>query len=243
MAEEEEEGEERTMEEMLAAERETEHKGVSKQIEEALLAGATKEELIAQGFNPNSVRTIMSELKTKHGREFGVASKKKAPATSNAGKGTVVTTGKPTPELLIQGLKVPDGERDVFESGLKFGMNLVVLGVRVAQELSAIGVQQAKPLLDMAKDMRAGEIAAARSASAEGAMLAAATIDANISPVLAQIIQTQKALTTSGDDPMKGMMVRIMEPLLQNVLGSVMGKMMPGMGGGTTAPGWTKKEL
>lgn len=196
---------------------------IRKQIEQALTAGETREELIARGFNKKSVQTIASELKTKLQTRRPVG---KAPATTSKGL-PIFAHGSP-PEAIIDTIEVPDvsdGEGVPFEQGIKFGMSLIVLGVRVAQELSGIGITQAKPILDMAKSMREGEGIAAKNAAGEAAMEAAGMVQQSLMPILANL---QGGMGGGGGDPLKAMMVRTMEPIMQKLMGSTMGKLLPG---------------
>jgi hypothetical protein len=42
----------------------------------------------------------------------------------------------------------------IFDAGVEYGMKSIVIGVRLAQELSSLAISQAKPLIDMAKELR-----------------------------------------------------------------------------------------
>lgn len=204
----------------------------------ALMHGVTEEELEEQGFNRRSISICAQELEKEKYR----VRPKKPPASTKLlppGEKSVHITAKGlSPEGLIEGISIPveDGEGPIFEKGMKFGMTVLTLGVRVAQELSNMGVQQARPLVEMARDMRSGEAAAAKSAAGEAAMLAAGAVQQSMSPLLAQIAEQNR---TSGPDPVKGMMVRTMEPLMKNL----MGRMLPGMGKQEQGPpeGWVRK--
>lgn len=233
-------------------------KSVSAQIKERLLEGATKEELVDEGYNPNSIRTIASNLKSEYGREFGKEHPGKAVATRGLGGMTTPPKGMPL-EQLINLLQLPTGDHKVLEKGIQFGMEIVVLGVRVAQELSAIGVQQAKPLVEMARDMRAGETAAAKTAAGEAAMGAAAAIHSDLAPVLAQMLDAQRsqaaasteAARTKMGNPMQDMMMEAVRPQFQNAINRMMGTLTGGAAGapGAAQPtepdlpaGWVRKE-
>ncbi len=178
---------------------------IRKEVRKRLLDGATRDELIAEGFNKNTVRTVASEVKSELGTRKPIG---KNVATTPAGM-PIMAKGAP-PELIIEALEIPDvsdGGGFPFEQGMKFGMSVVTLGIRMAQELSGIGVMQAKPLLDMAKSMREGEAVAAKNAAGEAAMEAAGMVQANLSPILASLQNT----TPAGTDPMKAMMAKTME--------------------------------
>lgn len=187
-----------------------------------LMHGITEEELVANGSNTRSVDICAQELEKANLRKR--PAKEKAPkelvTTEKPGKTMQIFAKGSPPEALIDAVSLPiaDGEGPIFEKGLKFGMQTLVLGVRVAQELSNMGVQQARPLIEMARDMRTGEAAAAKNAAGEAAMLAAAQVQQNLGPYLAAMSKPAE-----GPNPMKSMMVRAMEPMLKNIIN----KMMP----------------
>jgi len=207
-------------------------KSITQQISERLQAGETREELIQAGFNPGSVRVVYSELKKK-----GLVEESKP---SN-GRLQVFAKGSPA-EAIIDAITVPDGkDLDGFTRGVKFGMSLLVVGVRLAQEMSTIGVQQAKPLVNMAREMRAGEEAAARSASQDAAAKVGGMLMGNLDPRLGALENRIGELSQpKSPNPMMDMMVRMLEPYLKNIMSA-----MPGMGGPQPlqAPeGWSIRE-
>jgi hypothetical protein len=156
-----------------------------------------------------------------------------------AGSGGEIKTfarGAP-PEALINAIELPLDTHDakIFERGLKAGATILVLGVRVAQELSAIGIQQARPIMEMAKSMREGEAIAAKAAAGEAAQEAAMNVSKVFSPHLAGLTSAVEDLrkNTGGQDPVQAMMVRTMEPIIQQMMKMFMpGAKFPGMGGG-----------
>ncbi len=204
----------------------------------SLLHGATEEELKADPrHNDRTVDICAQELEKeglrKRPSKPTKEEKRLLAAPTLLGKGMQTYAKGSPPEAIIEGMMLPlvDGQTEGFEHGMKFGASIVVLGVRIAQELSAIGVQQAKPLVEMARDMRSGEAAAAKSAATEAAVGAAAMIQQNLTPYLANIGKTPEA------NPMQGMMVRTMEPIIQRLMGGL----VPGMGP-QQAAGWTRKQ-
>lgn len=194
--------------------------GVTAEIEAALLSGVSKEELISMGFNKRSVETIASEI--KHGKRGPGKQQSAQPA-----KSLMVRTAKGSPEAIVKSADVPAVVGEDFKTGLEFGMNMIILGVRVAQELSAIGVQQARPLVDMARDMRAGELAAAKAGAQEAGREAAVTVGKEIMPAVMSLDQRLSEMERpASTDPVKAMMVKIMEPIIQNTMKAFM---PPGM--------------
>jgi hypothetical protein len=210
-----------------------------------LLHDLSKEELVARGYNDRSVDICGQELEKKglYKRPPRPTSKKDKEQSLALTSGKqeknlqVFAKGSP-PEALIDSVSIPlDGaEAPIFEKGMKFGMTVLTLGVRVAQELTNMGVQQARPIIEMARDMRMGEAAAAKSAAGEAASLAAAEVQQNMAPYLMKIAEMGKA---GGEaDPIKAMMVRTMEPMIQRMVA----QFMPGMAGQQTPTGWTRKK-
>ena len=220
---------------------------IRKQIEQGLLAGESREDLVARGFNKRSVQTVASELKSKTGTRRSIG---KAPVTTAKGL-PIFAKGSP-PEAIVESMEVPDvanGQGIPFEQGIKFGMSIIILGVRVAQELSGIGITQAKPIVDMAKSMREGEALAAKNAAGEAAMEAAGMVQSSLMPMLANL-QSGKGGAVGGD-PMKNMMARTMEPIMQKVMGGMLGRLLPGTapaqitdggGGADSIEGWSHRS-
>lgn len=211
---------------------EEESLSIRKEVEKRLMEGATRDELVAEGFNKNTVRTVASEVKAKLHTNKAIGK----PLVAR-GEGIPVTAKGVPPEVIIENIVVPDisdGGGFVFEQGMKFGMSVVTLGIRMAQELSGIGVMQAKPLLDMAKSMREGEAMAAKNAAGEAAMEAAGLMSSQMMPILTSLSQA----TPAGVDPMKAMMARMMEPIMSNMMGGMFGRLLPG----TQAPQITQGQ-
>lgn len=205
-----------------------------------LLHGMSESMLKEKGYNPKTIYIAAHELETA-GLYHRVKEEKPPqdliPQGKARGAMQIYARGA-SPEALIEHMEVPmDGpDTKIFEKGMKFGMTVLTLGVRVAQELTNMGVQQARPIIEMARDMRAGEAQAAKNAAAEAASLAAAEVQQNMTPYLMKIAEMGKA---GGEaDPMKAMMVRTMEPLIQRM----MTQFMPGMAGQQTPTGWIRKK-
>jgi hypothetical protein len=141
------------------------------------------------------------------------------------GPGTAVAStgkGKPSPvEALIQELKIPmlaDGEAQVFDAGVEYGVRSVLVGVRVAQELSAMGVQQAMPLIKMAQEMRESEAQAAKILAGE---FAEATLEAN-KDLKGAIMGLGNQITASGPNPFASMMAQGMSPVFSQAFQGLM---------------------
>jgi len=210
-----------------------------------LMHNITEKDLEDQGFNPKTVRMAAYDLEKEGYRKR--PAKSRAVKKTNGGEGEAkdravapyskssITPTKPIPpEYLIDQIHLPmDGaQAKTFETGMKFGASMLVLGVRVAQELSNMGLQQARPIMDMANAMRQGEAAAAKGAAAEAAILAAEQVKDDMMPFLASATQKEQA---SSSDPMRQMATRMFEPMMQRM----MNMFMPGVGGNLPSD-WTR---
>lgn len=207
--------------------------GKTNLIKWGLMHGMDEDYLKQEGYNPRSIDICAQELEKAGFRKRP----KKQPGTTAVTKtgsksAQIFAKGSP-PEALIDALEIPmDGKLEGFDQGMRFGASVIVLGVRIVQELSALGVQQTKPLIDVANSMRQGEALAAKNAAGEAAMEAAGMVRADMMPLIASL---QKG--TEGPDPVKAMMVRTMEPMIQGMMKTL----MPGMPQGDTM-GWTRKQ-
>jgi hypothetical protein len=129
-------------------------------------------------------------------------------------------------EVLIRDLELPslvDGQAKIFDAGVQYGIKSVLVGVRVAQELSAMGVQQASPIISMAKEMRESESNSAKIVASE---LAEATLEANkeILNALNNLNITSKASSENPAQRMIGMIQSIPQMIqAMNMLMSMFG--------------------
>ena len=138
------------------------------------------------------------------------------------------TGGALTPEAIAELLPAPtdvDGRVDgVFVAGMKYEALNIIRGIRMAQELSKMGIDQATPVIRMAQEMRATE----GKAADEAAIKAAAGVGAQILPEV-EALRTQ--LAASGENPMASMMMTLMMPSMQKAaqqLAGLFGATQPG---------------
>lgn len=220
----------------------------------ALLHGYTEEQLVVdEKKNGTTVRIMALELEKEGLRQRPVKmTKAKTTALIKAAKGDVAKKGVSSPKIfahgqppesILDGMNMPDGVDglDQFAMGMKYGAKMVMVGVRIAQELSTIGVQQARPLIELAREQRAGEEAAAERASIEAANeaadRAANRVMGEVAPYLAKIKELSDK--PRSDDPMKQIMAETMGPIMKRLISGL----LPGMAGEESdAPsGWTKE--
>ena len=222
-------------------------KNMSDQVKWYLLRNeATPEDLVANGFTAGTVRNAISFLK-KEGLWKQVALAKREqqlPEKRSASK--VFAKGSP-PEAMIDNIQMPEqvGSMPQFEMGMKTGMSLLVTAVRIVQELGAIGLQQAQPLIKMASEMRAGEVAAAKSAASDAAAMATDDMTEKLGPVLNQILQQGTPLVAppkTRDEAgarVQEKMSRMMDPLIDRLIN----RAIPGAAGNQELPsGWTTES-
>lgn len=128
-----------------------------------------------------------------------------------------------------------------FNAGVMHGAKSILAGIRAAQELSSIGIQQATPVIKMAQEMRQAEGQAAQLVAAQ---LSQATMQGN-----QQIIEAIHGLAASPEqptqaNPMMQMMSQAMQPLFFQVMQQMAATMpkVPQRGtpqGGSQPPGDT----
>ena len=130
--------------------------------------------------------------------------------------------GKAQPvEMLIRETRLPNivnGNARIFDAGVEYGMKTILVGVRVAQELSRMGIGQAEPIIRMAKEMQpqAGDIAR------ETGMAMGGEIAGRLFDYLEQK-QPKKVETEKKTDPMRNLMSRTMELLMNQLTGQLSG--------------------
>jgi len=162
------------------------------------------------------------------------------PSKSESPK-AVVTRAQPL-DAVIENLRLPqvpeqyNGHYNIyvtgFNDGVMHGARSILAGIRAAQELSSMGVQQAVPLIKMAQEMRQAEGQAAQILASE---LGQVTMQSN-----QQILAALNNLATSQGkpaepDPWQAMAARMAEPIflqaMQTLSGSLFKAMpQPGMG-------------
>lgn len=185
-----------------------------------------RQELKDQGEKPGSVDACVSELRKQGHLKFN-------------GKTTAITKSMPV-EAIIENLPWPvdvDGHTNpVFIAGMKYEALNIVRGIRLAQEISALAISQAQPLIKMAQEMRPDASQIAKDTGlAMGEAMAGKVFD------LVNEKPSRKADIATVPDPIMGLFARTME----TVLSQFTGRMFAGQGGqqlGPT-PGFTDKRV
>lgn len=175
---------------------------------------------------------LLGHMRLKHPNQEASGDETNRPAEA---KSTAVARKGQSPlEVLINELKLPkieNGQAMVFDAGVEYGVRSVMVGVRVAQELSAMGVQQAVPIIKMAQEMRESEGQAARLLASE---FAEATLEAN-SDLKGAIGQLGQQMNASAPNPMLAYMMPLLMPEVQKLMQRFGGA--PGSGGPASQPG------
>lgn len=227
-----------------------------KQVEITYMAGSEVDERLLEAGSEEELSNIVEVLKLE-GVPRGTLT---ARITTLRRKGKLIFVtalterGEGSKPLAIEGIikemKLPtivNGGAQIFDAGVGYGMRVLVAGVRLAQELSQMGIAQASPVIRMATEMRKAEGMSAQEAgqvAAENALAGAI-----------QYMSTQKADIATVPNPMMGIMARAMEPALTQVFARMTGmfsKQPAQQGeqdqgeqsqpGATLPPGWTTAE-
>jgi len=136
-------------------------------------------------------------------------------------------------ETLVYRMSVPelrDGQQEIYNEGFRNGMMTVLLGIRMAQELSSMAIAQAAPLIKMAQEMRQAEGQAAHAAAQEAAAAAAEGVGSRVQQALAPLLSSiQKPDIALAPNPLQGLMARMMERTLSPLLERMLSAFFPGL--------------
>ena len=138
---------------------------------------------------------------------------------------TRTTGGTLSAEAIIASMPYPvsvNGEVDpIFVAGMRYEALNVIRGIRMAQELNKMGLEQAKPVIEMAKEMRQAEAQAAQTIATE---LGQVTMQSNqqIIGAIHELAAAQsQGQQTSEMDPMQKMFVDAMRPHAAQAIGQL----------------------
>jgi len=195
-------------------------KGVNERIRERLLEAVDEESLSQirrqlkdEGENPGTIDAVVSELRKKGQLVFK--------------KSTAITKAQPVEEIVANlpwPVDVNGHVNAVFVAGMRYEAMNVIRGIRLAQELSKMGVEQATPVIKMAQEMREAEGQAAKIIAVE---LAEATLEGN-KDLRGAISQLGNQMQVSGPNPFASMMAGVMQPVLGQVMQKMMGTFIGG---------------
>jgi hypothetical protein len=248
----------------------------------ALLHGFTEQQLLDDDFRPDTVRIKALELekeglrirppKTHRTTAVTPVPKSEMEESSNGRRDLQTDTRRPkeiktyakgaSAEAILNTLELPEGidvNNPGFALGVKYGMSTLIMGIRMGQDLAASGIQLVKPVIEVARQMREGEIQAGESASQEAASAAAtaaseATASAFVPYLkkLDEMLEKQKEKEEAEEDTtttpakakneMNEMMMKTFKPILNKIRDSISAKLTGSTGTETDVPdGWTQE--
>jgi len=199
---------------------------LGQEVDELLEDGFTQKEIEARGYSPSLVRQRIRK-RVKAGKEpFSTPTSKDGSLVFRKEKESVL------PEWLETDVaEIFDGnirDRKIFMAG----MSVPLMGLRMFSET-------VKPLTDLLSTWQKGQAEAARAVQGSGYETAHLAAQQVISQALPQILGAVKDNSVAASpDPVGSMMTRMIEPYLQQMMGSFMGGMMPGM----VQPGFTPPQ-
>jgi len=178
-----------------------------------------EDELVEEGINEGTARSVKSELKTKD----RIPKKKSMLSLQRAFPDKLGKNELITPEAVLDALKLQDGD---YKLGFKDGVLMLLLATRLTQELAATQAAQMKPMIDMLTTMRQEEREAAERArgssmdiAREAAVEAASGVAEAISPAFEGLRTSIQSLSPN---PMSSMLTRAMEPFFQQAMSGLM---------------------
>jgi hypothetical protein len=197
-----------------------EEENLGQEVDELLEEGFNQKEIEARGYSPSLVRQRIRK-RVKAGKEEPIAT---TPPRENT-----LAIRKERESVLPEWLEADVAE--IFDGNLRdrkifmAGMSVPMMGLRMFAETT-------KPLTDLLSAWQKGQAEAARAmqgSGAETAQLAAQQVISQAMPQILGAVREQSAGRST--NPVGDMMVRLLEPHLQNMMGTFMsGFGMPGMG-------------
>jgi len=191
----------------------------------------------AEAVDEDVLDTIDDQL-----REEGLTPEKISPRKSERRKelrkqsktGTTAmtrSTGQLPAEQIVDNLPWPvsvDGEVDPsFVAGMRYEAMNVIRGIRMAQELNKMGLEQAKPVIEMAKEMRQAEGQAAQVLASQFGQV---TMEGNqqIISAIRELAAQSQGQPMAGENPMAKALFSAMQPSIQQTVGQALAGLFKG---------------
>ena len=202
---------------------------LGQEVDGLLEEGFTQKEIEARGYSPSLVRQRIRK-RVKAGKE----------PSSPPARDNTLAIRKERESVLPEWLEADVAE--IFDGNLRdrklfmAGMSVPMMGLRMFSE-------SVKPLTDLLATWQKGQAEAARAMQGSGIETAQLAAQQVLSQAMPQILGAVKSqAVTASPDPVGSMMTRMIEPVLQQMMGTFMGGMMqfgqnPGMMPGMTPPG------
>lgn len=190
---------------------------LSQEVDELLEEGLAQKEIEARGYSPSLVRQRIRR-KAKAG--------KGQPSLARDGS---LAIRREKESVLPEWLEADVAE--IFDGNLRdrkifmAGMSVPMMGLRMFSE-------SVKPLTDLLSTWQKGQAEAARAMQGSGAEVAQMAAQQVLAQVMPQILDAVKERAVAASpNPVGSMMTRMIEPYLQQMMGTFMGGFgMPGMG-------------
>ena len=205
-------------EEELMVENNQEEENLSREVDELLEEGLGQKEIEARGYSPSLVRQRIRK-RLKAGKDISPAPTRDGALAIRKDKESVL------PEWLEADVaEIFDGnlrDRKIFMAG----MSVPMMGLRMFSETI-------KPLTELLSTWQKGQAEAARAMQGSGVETAQLAAQQVISQAMPQILgAVREQAVDRSPNPMGAMMTRLIEPYLQNMMGTFMaGFGMPAMG-------------
>jgi len=204
-----------------------EEEKLGEEVDELLEEGFNQKEIEARGYSPSLVRQRIRK-RVKAGKE---------PFTTTSPKDSSLALRKEKESVLPEWLEGDVAE--IFDGNLRdrkifmAGMSVPMMGLRMFTETI-------KPLTDLLSTWQKGQAEAARAMQGSGVETAQLAAQQVLSQAMPQILGAVKDNSVAASpNPMGSMITRLIEPHLQQMMGTFMGGMMPGMAPPGSAPSQT----
>jgi len=191
---------------------------LSQEVDALLEEGLGQKDIEARGYSPSLVRQRIRK-RVKAGKE---------PSQSTTRDGSLAIR-KDKESVLPEWLETDVAE--IFDGNLRdrkifmAGMSVPLMGLRLFGE-------SIKPLVELMSTWQKGQAEAARAMQGSGAEVAQMAAQQVLAQVMPQILDAVKERAVAASpNPVGSMMTRMIEPYLQNMMGTFMGGFaMPGAG-------------
>ncbi len=214
--------------------------GIAEQIREYLGKGYTFQQLTGQfGFSATSVRREMEKLVPPQGEASQAGQLGDGlPVARKVGQGVEVLN----PEVILRTYVDGDDDLKEFRGMMKLRAAMLMVSdlINMRKADAEAFALEVKPILDLMKETRAEQDAAAlraREAGSDIAREAASNAAEETAARVAAYFDQRKPDIASTSDPIKGMFARVMETLLNRVTGTALGGGQPGEA--QLPPGWS----
>jgi len=185
---------------------------LGQEVDDLLDQGLDQKEIEKRGYSPSLIRQRIRK-RHKEGKGAPAPSARKDSLALRKEKGSVLPEwlGRDVAQIFNGDIR----DQRIFLAGI----SVPLIGMRITTEL-------VKPLIDLLSVWQQGQAIAAREAQGSSLEVANAAGEAAAGGVAKYLMETKPWLSAS-PNPMQSMMADSMRPLLQQLIGQLMGGMMP----------------